>query len=68
MGAWNFSLSDHLDISQVRTTHKKRNNYSISPSNHVLFCLLYNKQLTNKKSTSFTFQKEKVLLFICGAK
>ena len=55
---WNFSWSAEIDISHSfvrhRVEHVKTN--SISPSNHVLFCLLY-KQLTNKKKpTLLTFE------------
>ena len=50
---------------RYRVEHAKRN--SISPTKHVLFCLLY-KHLTNKqKQTLFTFQTENTLPFIHGA-
>ena len=46
--------------------YEKKSN-SISPSNHVLFCLLYKQIPNKKKSTLFTFQKENALPFIHGA-
>ena len=50
----------------TRVEHQKRN--SISPSNHVLFCLLH-KNLTNEmKPAYFTLQIENVVPFIHGAK
>ena len=60
-GARNRSLARQVTTSWTR----KRN--SISPSNHVLFCLL-GKHLTNKKLAYFKFQKESVLPFTHGAK
>ena len=63
-------LTDLGDIVIAALTRKisswnTRKKNSISSSNHVLFCFLY-QHLTNRKK--LTFQKEKSLLFIHGAK
>ena len=49
------------DRIRYRLEHKKRN--SISPSDHVLFCLLYKHLINKEKSISLTLEKKKRVLY-----
>ena len=46
---WNFSPSLQREPLSYRVEHEKRT--SISPSNHVFFCLLYKRLTDTKKAT-----------------
>ena len=51
-----YLTSELCSLVRYRVEDKKRN--SISPSNHVLFCVLYKHLTKKKKLTLFRFQKE----------